>query len=83
MIELLKTAMNAGHSADYALFDTWFSTPAQLIAAKNLGLNAIAMIKKSSRIRSEYEGKQLSINKIFGICKNAEDAANIRFRSKS
>lgn len=27
------------------------------------------MIKKSSRIYYEYEGNQLSINKIFGICK--------------
>ena len=27
------------------------------------------MIKKSSRIRYEYEGQQLSIKKIFGICK--------------
>ena len=67
MVELLKTALNAGHTADYVLFDTWFSAPAQLIAVKKLGLNAIAMIKKSSRIRYEYEGKQLSINKIFGI----------------
>lgn len=69
MIELMKTAMNAGHTADYVLFDTWFSTPAQLVAVKNLGLDAIAMIKKNSRIRYDYEGKQLSINKIFGICK--------------
>lgn len=69
MVELLKTALNAGHTADYVLFDTWFSAPAQLIAVKKLGLNAIAMIKKSSRIRYEYEGKQLSINKIFGISK--------------
>ena len=69
MIELLKTAQNAGHHADYVLFDTWFSSPAQLIAVKSLGLDSIAMIKKSSRIYYEYEGKQLSINKIFGICK--------------
>jgi hypothetical protein len=69
MIELIKTAMYAGHTADYVLFDTWFSTLAQLVAVKNLGLDAIAMIKKSSRIRYDYEGKQLSINKIFGICK--------------
>ena len=69
MIELLRNALNAGHSADYVLFDTWFSSPAQLIAVKNLGLDAIAMIRKSSRIRYEYNGKQLSINKIFGICK--------------
>lgn len=69
MIELIKTAQNAGHYADYVLFDTWFSSPAQLIAVKKLGLDSIAMLKKSSRIYYEYEGKQLSIKKIFGICK--------------
>ena len=69
MIELLKTALSAGHTADYVLFDTWFSSPAQLIAVKKLGLDSIAMIKKSSRIYYEYEGEQLSIRKIFGICK--------------
>jgi len=37
MIELLRTALAAGHQADYVLFDTWFSNPAQLIAVKNLG----------------------------------------------
>ena len=69
MIELLKTAQSAGHKADYVLFDTWFSSPAQLLAVKALGLDSIAMIKKSSRIYYEYEGEQLSINKIFGISK--------------
>lgn len=69
MIELLKTAQSAGHCADYVLFDTWFSSPAQLAAVKELGLDSIAMIKKSSRIYYEYEGRQLSISKIFGICK--------------
>ena len=69
MIELLKTAQSAGHHADYVLFDTWFSSPAQLVAVKELGLDSIAMIKKSSRIYYEYGGKLLTINKIFGICK--------------
>ena len=69
MLELIKTAQKAGHTADYVLFDSWFSNPAQLVAIKNLGLDSIAMIRKSSRIRYEYEGEQLSIKKIFGICK--------------
>lgn len=69
MIELLKKAQTAGHQADYVLFDTWFSAPAQLLAVKELGIDSIAMIKKSSRIYYEYEGEKLSINKIFGICK--------------
>lgn len=69
MIELLKTALKAGHSAEYVLFDSWFSNPAQLVAVKELGLDSIAIIKKSSRIRYEYTGEMLSIDKIFGICK--------------
>lgn len=69
MIELLKTAQVAGHHADYVLFDTWFSNPAQLLAVKELGLDSIAMIKKSSRIFYEYESEMLSIKKLFGICK--------------
>lgn len=69
MIELIKRAQSAGHNADYVLFDTWFSNPAQLIAVKDLGLDSIAMIKKSSRIYYEYNGERLSISKIFGICK--------------
>lgn len=69
MVELLKTALNAGYKADYVLYDSWFSNPAQLVAVKNLELNSIAMIKKSSRIRYEYEGQMLSIKKIYDICK--------------
>ena len=69
MLELIKTARKCGHTADYVLYDSWFSNPAQLVAVKEIGLDSIAMIKKSSRIRYEFEGKQLSINKIFGISK--------------
>lgn len=69
MIELIKTALANGHKADYVLFDTWFSSPAQLIDIKSLGLDAIAMVKKSSKIRYIYDGKKLSISKIFGISK--------------
>ncbi len=69
MIELLKNAQSAGHNADYVLFDTWFSSPAQLVAVKGLGLDSIAMIKKSSHVFYEYEGKMLSLNKIYGISK--------------
>lgn len=69
MIELLKMALAAGHQADYVLFDSWFANPAQLIAVKNIGLDSIAMIKKSSCIHYEYQGQQLSIKQIFKISK--------------
>nr|WP_130837308.1 transposase [Lachnoclostridium sp. Marseille-P6806] len=69
MLELIRTAQSAGHKADYVLFDTWFSSPAQILSVRDLSLDAIAMIKKSSRIRYEFEGKQLSLIRIFSACK--------------
>ena len=50
MIELIRKALSAGIRADYVLFDTWFSSPAQLIDIKQLGLDAIAMIRKSPKL---------------------------------
>ena len=69
MIALLQAAQADGHTADYVLFDSWFSCPAQIAAVKNLGLDSIAMIKKSSKIRYEYNGELLSLQKIYGIGK--------------
>ncbi len=69
MLELIKRALVAGIKADYVLFDTWFSSPAQLIDIKNLGLNAIAMIRKSSKIKYLYNGERYNLNKIYGMCK--------------
>ena len=69
MIELISKALSAGIKADYVLFDTWFSSPAQLIDIKKLGLDAIAMIRKSSKIRYIFEGRKLNLNKIYGMNK--------------
>ena len=69
MLELLKAAKSAGHKADYVLFDSWFSNPAQLLAIKSLGYDSIAMIRKSSKICYTYNGEKLSLNKIYGISK--------------
>ena len=65
MMELLTTAKSAGLSADYVLFDSWFSNPAQITAIKTGGMDVIAMIKKSSRIDYIYEGKSLNIKEIY------------------
>lgn len=51
MVELLKTAIAAGHSAKYVLFDTWFSAPKSIINIKeSCSLDTIAMVKLSSKI---------------------------------
>lgn len=81
MLELIKKAQSAGHKADYVLFDSWFSSPSHIITIKSLGLDSIAMIKKSSKIRYEFNGELLSLQKLFGICKNAEVVVSIFFLS--
>ena len=69
MICLLKTALGAGHKAKYVLFDSWFSNPRQILDIKELGLNAIAMVKRSSKRNYIFEGKQMNIKKVFASCK--------------
>ena len=65
MLELLEAAMKAGHQAKYVLFDTWFANPHQIVAIKDMGLDTIAMVKKSSRITYEFEGKRMNSKQIF------------------
>ena len=41
--------------------DSWFSNPAQITALKSRGMDVIAMIKKSSRIKYTYGEDQLCL----------------------
>lgn len=65
MMHLIDTAVTSGISADYVLFDCWFANPAQITALKAKNLDVIAMIKKSSRIKYEYEEAKLNIRQIY------------------
>lgn len=65
MIELLKEAIELGIQAKYVLFDTWFSNPAQISDVHKLGLNTIAMIKKSEKRKYSFWGNMMTINQIF------------------
>ena len=70
MLDMLKTAIKTGHSAKYVLFDTWFANPKDIIRIHNeCGLNTIAMIKKSSKVFYEFDGKRMNIKQIYGMCK--------------
>ena len=63
MMTLLDTALNVELNADYVLFDSWFSNPAQVTAIHSKGMDVIAMIKKSSRIKYSYCSEQLNIKR--------------------
>lgn len=65
MMTLPDTALSSGLEAEYVLFDSWFSNPAQITAIQAKGMDVIAMIKKSSRIKYSYCGEQLNIKEIY------------------
>ena len=70
MLDMLKTAIKTGHSAKYVLFDTWFANPKDILRIhRECGLNTIAMIKKSSKVFYELDGKRMNVRQIFGMCK--------------
>ena len=65
MTKLLSSAISAGITAKYVLFDCWFANPAQITGIKAMGMDVIAMIKKSSKIKYGYNGEQLNIKQIY------------------
>ncbi|MCR5683883.1 MAG: transposase [Lachnospiraceae bacterium] len=65
MTKLLNSAISAGISAKYVLFDCWYANPAQITGIKTMGMDVIAMIKKSSKIKYGYNGEQLNIKQIY------------------
>jgi len=65
MMEMIRTAIASGLSASYVLFDSWFSTPPSILAIKEIGLDVIAMVKKTSKVHYRLGGKMLPVTKIY------------------
>ena len=63
--ELIESAQEAGIAADYVLFDSWFAFPSEIAAVHNLGLDVVAMVKRSSRIHYLYNSQKLSCKEIY------------------
>ncbi len=70
MLELLKTAIQMGHRAKFVLFDTWFASPKSMIRIRReCEMDTIAMIKKTSKVFYEFDGKRMNIKQIFASCR--------------
>ena len=70
ILKMLSQAVAAGHTAKYVLFDSWFATPKGIMdIKKRLGMDVIAMVKKSGKVYYEYDGVQHDVKEIFSYCK--------------
>jgi hypothetical protein len=65
MMEMIRSAVASGLSASYVLFDSWFSTPPNILAVKEAKLDVIAMVKKTSKVLYRFKDQMLSVTKIF------------------
>lgn len=68
--QLISDAIDAGIHANYVLFDSWFSSPKVIRSIKELGLDVVAMVKKSSKIHYRCQGQMRSCKDIFRSCKH-------------
>ena len=65
VLSLLREVKAAGIPARHVLFDTWFCSPSSLKAIHDLGYDAAAMAKKTSRVRYLCDGKLMSVGEIY------------------
>ena len=62
---LISMAQDAGIHAKYVLFDSWFTSPKMVSAMKALGLDTVAMVKKSDKFLFRFNGELLSDKAIY------------------
>ena len=61
---MVKRILNAGIQAKYLLMDSWFTMPSTVVTLVQ-HINVIGMVKKSSKIRYTYDGKNLDVTAIY------------------
>ena len=57
VVELIDRALNNGIMADYALFDTWFTTESLVTKIRALGLHVIGMVKHMNNACYHYKNE--------------------------
>lgn len=71
-VELIKQALANGLKAGYVLCDSWFSSPKMFLALKRLGLDTIAMVKKTPKVYYTYRKRQYSIPALYKLLKASQ-----------
>lgn len=71
-IELLKQAMDNQITADYVLFDTWFSSPKMFKTVIDLGIVGIGMIKNTVKVHYRYQNKLMSDKAIYQLLRRSQ-----------
>ena len=65
VVELIRQSLKLGVTAKYVLFDSWYSSPQMFWHLKKMGLNSVAMIKRSAKVYYRYRGRDYSVNALY------------------
>jgi len=76
LAELVSQAKEAGITADYLLFDSWFSFPATIISLLEEKVQVICMLK-AMKTTYGYQGKQLTLNELYKSLRKRTGRAKI------
>lgn len=75
VLELISQALRLGVTAKYVLFDSWYSSPQMFWHLKELGLESVAMLKRSSKVYYRYRGRNYSIKALYQRLLNSKRPA--------
>ena len=75
VLELISQALRLGVTAKYVLFDSWYSSPQMFWYLKELGLESVAMLKRSSKVYYRYRGRNYSIKALYQRLLNSKRPA--------
>lgn len=75
VLELIGQALRLGVTAKYVLFDSWYSSPQMFWHLKELGLESVAMLKRSSKVYYRYRGRNYSIKALYQRLLNSKRPA--------
>lgn len=65
VLELINQTLQLGVTAKYVLFDSWYSSPQMFYHLKELGLDSVAMLKRSSKVYYRYRGRNYSVKALY------------------
>ena len=73
---MVKRILTNGVQAKYLLMDSWFTMPAT-VTALSTHIDAIGMVKKTSKIHYGYDGRSLDLKAIYRKLKKRSGRAKI------
>lgn len=77
LLDLLKQAKAYMVPASYLLFDSWFAFPGVIKKIRELKLHTICMLKSVPTVKYEYQGRKLTLNKLYAAVRKKRGRAKI------